>query len=64
MVINIKVNASGNVVEADFNERSSGTSNGCLVENAITYALRAKFNSASRENQKGTITYIFQEKAR
>lgn len=64
VVINIEVNASGNVVEADFNERSSGTSNGCLVDNAIAYALRAKFNSASRKNQKGTITYIFQEKAR
>ena len=41
VVINITVDAIGNVTEADFNEKSSGTSNGCLVENAITYALKA-----------------------
>ena len=64
VVINIKVNAYGNVIEADFNEHSSRTSNGCLVENAIAYALKAKFNSSSRADQKGTITYLFQQKAR
>jgi hypothetical protein len=31
VVINIKVDALGNVTEADLNEKSSGTSNGCLV---------------------------------
>ncbi|MDB4292076.1 hypothetical protein N9954_01615 [Maribacter sp.] len=64
VVINIKVNSLGHVVEADFNERSSGTANGCLVDNAISYALKAKFNSSSRADQKGTITYLFQQKAR
>ena len=64
VVVNIKVNSSGRVVEADFNQRSSGTSNGCLVDNAIAYALKAKFSSSSRVDQKGTITYIFQQKAR
>ena len=62
VVINIIVDGSGNVTEADFNEKSSGTSNGCLVENAITYALKAKFNSDSKASQKGTITYLFQGK--
>ena len=62
VVINITVDAIGNVTEADFNEKSSGTSNGCLVENAITYALKAKFNTAERTSQKGTITYLFQSK--
>ncbi len=62
VVINIEVDALGNVTEADFNEKSSGTSNGCLVENAIAYALKARFNSSDRENQKGTITYLFQGK--
>jgi hypothetical protein len=64
VVINITVDALGNVTEADFNAKSSGTSNGCLVDNAITYALKAKFNSSDKASQKGTITYIFQQKAR
>jgi len=62
VVINIEVNALGYVTEADFNEKSSGTSNGCLVENAIAYALKARFNSSEKETQKGTITYLFQGK--
>jgi len=62
VVINIIVDSNGNVVEADFNSKSSGTSNGCLVDNAIAYAFKARFNSASRASQKGTITYIFQSK--
>lgn len=64
VVINIIVDANGNVVDADFNEKSSGTSNGCLVDNAITYALKAKFSSSNKTSQKGTITYLFQQKAR
>ncbi len=62
VVINIEVNAVGNVTDATFNTKSSGTSNGCLVDNAITYALKAKFNSSSKQVQKGTITYLFQRK--
>jgi hypothetical protein len=62
VVINIEVNALGYVTEADFNEKSSGTSNGCLVENAINYAFKARFNSSEKEVQKGTITYLFQGK--
>ncbi len=64
VVVNITVDAVGNVTEADFNAKSSGTTNGCLVDNAITYALKAKFNSSDKTSQKGTITYIFQQKAR
>ncbi len=62
VVINIEVNAFGYVTEADFNEKSSGTSNGCLVDNAVAYALKARFNSSEKESQKGTITYLFQGK--
>lgn len=62
VVINIKVNGAGTVLEADFNNSSSNTSNGCLVDNAIIYALRARFNSSDKSYQKGTITYIFQGK--
>ncbi len=62
VVVNIDVNANGYVTDASFNEKSSGTSNGCLVDNAIAYALKAKFSSASKALQKGTITYLFQSK--
>ncbi|WP_424003094.1 hypothetical protein [Maribacter sp. IgM3_T14_3] len=62
VVINIEVDALGYVTEADYNEKSSGTSNGCLVDNAINYALKARFNSSDKESQKGTITYLFQGK--
>lgn len=62
VVVNIEVDAFGSVTKADFNEKSSTTSNGCLVENAIDYAYRAVFNSSTRNNQKGSITYMFQRK--
>ncbi len=62
VVINIKVDASGNVFEADVNKKSSSTLNGCLVDNAIAYALKSKFNNGSQQGQIGTITYLFQEK--
>ena len=64
IVINIKVDAIGNVYEANYNKKSSSTSNGCLVENAITYALKAKFNVSNKASQQGTITYLFQQKSR
>jgi TonB family protein len=62
VVINIVVDDSGYVTDADFNAKSSGTSNGCLVENAIAYALKAKFSPSDKASQKGTITYLFQRK--
>ena len=64
VVVNIEVDAFGNVISADFNSKSSGTSNGCLVDNAITYALKAKFSASSKDTQKGTITYLFKQKSR
>ncbi len=62
VVINIEVDDRGFVTDASFNASSSGTSNGCLVENAIAYALKARFSSSERSMQKGTITYLFQSK--
>ena len=62
VVINIQVDDRGFVTDASFNEHSSGTSNGCLVENAIAYALKARFSTSERTQQKGTITYLFQSK--
>ena len=62
VVINIKVDSSGYVTEATFNDSSSGTSNGCLVDNAIAYAYKARFSADSKASQIGTITYLFQSK--
>jgi hypothetical protein len=64
VVINIKVDPRGMVIEAEVNKKSSNTLNGCLVDNAIAYALKSKFNSGSRSDQMGTITYLFQGKQR
>ena len=61
VVINIKVSPQGDVTDASFNKNSSTTQNGCLVDNAINYALKAKFSSANTSSeQPGTITYLFQ----
>ncbi len=62
VVINIKVDSNGYVTEADFNDKSSGTNNYCLIENAITYALKARFSPDAKNSQIGTITYLFQRK--
>lgn len=62
VVINIVVDNLGNVLEAEYNKKSSNTSNGCLIDNAIEYAQKSKFNTGNKVSQKGTITYIFQGK--
>ncbi|MBT8204654.1 MAG: hypothetical protein KJO20_04705 [Eudoraea sp.] len=62
VVINITVDAYGYVKEATYNSKSSNTDNGCLVDNAITYAFRARFDTSDKASQIGTITYIFQSK--
>lgn len=62
VVINITVDANGYVNDTSFNEKSSTTNNGCLVDNAMAYAAKAYFNSSSKVSQKGTITYLFQGK--
>ncbi|WP_335965639.1 hypothetical protein [Galbibacter sp. PAP.153] len=61
VVINIKVDGYGNVTDASYNKGSSTTSNGCLIDNAITYALKARFTAKNgTPEQLGTITYLFQ----
>ena len=61
-MVNITVDNNGYVTEASFNDKSSGTDNGCLVDNAIAYALKARFSPDSKAAQIGTITYLFQSK--
>lgn len=59
IVINITVDAQGNVVDTYVNS-SSTSSNQCLVESALEYAKQAKFNAnPSKKTQIGTITFNF-----
>lgn len=60
VVINITVDDYGRVIEASYNKASSTTANGCLIDNAIYYARKARFNKDSKNKQLGTITYLFQ----
>ncbi|MBD0830963.1 hypothetical protein ICJ83_02350 [Aestuariibaculum sp. TT11] len=59
IVVNITVNANGDVVESDINS-SSSSSNKCLIDHALEYAKEAKFSKdASKPTQIGTITFNF-----
>lgn len=59
IVINITVDDDGNVVDTYLNT-SSNSDNECLIESAIEYAKKAKFNvSPGKQNQIGTITFNF-----
>jgi len=60
VVIGIEVNALGKVVKAFYNVGSSTTQNECLIESALQYAKKARFNtSAKKTSQLGSITYHF-----
>lgn len=60
VVITIEVNARGKVTKATFNPTLSETSNACLVESALKYAQRTRFNTKSDQPlQLGTIAYRF-----
>ncbi|MFD1614515.1 energy transducer TonB family protein [Gelatiniphilus marinus] len=59
MVINITVNAKGEVTDAYVNT-SSSTSNACLIEHALEYAKNARFSAdASKKSQIGSISFYF-----
>ena len=59
IVINITVNATGNVIDAYFNNASS-TKNDCLVEHALEYAKSSRFSAdANKKTQLGSITFSF-----
>lgn len=62
VVINITVNAAGEVTDAYLNN-SSTTDNDCLVDSALEYAKKARFNAkASKPSQIGSITFYFEGK--
>ena len=62
VVIDIKVNPEGRVLDAQVNTALSSTNNGCLLENALAYATKSYFNTKDGKTQWGTITYYFQGK--
>ncbi len=60
VVLHIEVSNLGKVLQATLNKNSSTTTNACLIESAINYAKKARFNTdASKPVQMGSITYIF-----
>ena len=62
IVVNIKVNQEGNVIDAYING-SSSSENGCLIDHALEYAKASKFNRDPKKAlQLGTITFLFQGK--
>ncbi|XCF06821.1 TonB family protein [Tamlana crocina] len=59
IVVNITVNANGKVTDAYLNS-SSNSSNECLIEHALEYAKKSKFNAdPSKSSQIGSITFNF-----
>lgn len=61
VVVNITVDALGNVTRTSINRSASTTRNECLTDQALEYAAQAKFSRlAGRDSQPGTITYNFQ----
>lgn len=61
IVVNIKVNESGDVYDAYVNG-SSNSNNKCLVDHAIAYAKSVEFDTSTRNDQLGTITFMFKGK--
>lgn len=62
IVVNITVNASGEVINTNYNN-ASNSSNQCLIEHAIEYAKKARFNAnSSKTSQIGTISFSFKGK--
>ncbi|WP_439150955.1 hypothetical protein [Winogradskyella sp.] len=61
IVVNIRVNEIGNVFDAYING-SSNSNNQCLIDHAIEYAMSVQFDSSNRDDQLGTITFLFKSK--
>ena len=60
IVITIEVNRLGKIVRMDYNKTLSTTTNGCLIDAALVYAKKTRFNTnSSKEKQLGTISYHF-----
>ena len=62
IVVNIVVNGKGIVTDATVNG-SSNSSNQCLINSALEYAKEALFDSSDKNEQIGTITFLFRGKS-
>ncbi len=60
IVLDIEVNSTGAITKKEYNKKASTSSNGCLIDQALSYASEALFNSTATVSQKGTITFNFQ----
>jgi len=61
IIVNITVNAEGNVIDTYLNT-SSNSNNECLTEHALEYAKAVVFNTSSTASQIGSITFYFKGK--
>ncbi len=59
VAVDLKVDASGKVTSAIYQQRGSTTSNANLKNIAIRKAMQLKFNSSENEEQIGTIIFVF-----
>jgi TonB family protein len=62
VVIRVKVNQAGQVIEAVFNPNGSTTTDSALIEAAIDAARKARFTESRAFIQGGEISYIFKMK--
>lgn len=62
IVVSITVNSKGDVIQTSING-SSNTDNECLINNALEYAQSIKFNSGSKKEQLGTVSFYFKNKS-
>ena len=61
IIINIKVNSLGNVIEAKYQQIGSTSSDASLISISEQASIKTKFNPDTSNNtiQSGTITYLF-----
>ena len=61
VVVNIKVSQKGNVKTVSVNTSGTNTNNECLINEALSYAKKARFNQDFNANssQSGTIQFVF-----
>lgn len=61
VVVQIKVNRNGDVVYAQVNTQASKGATDCMLEKAVLYAKKSRFNyvSAASQSQSGIIKYRF-----
>lgn len=59
VAVDLKVDGSGHVVSASYQQRGSTTANSYFVNKAVELAYKLKFNSGTADQQTGTIQFNF-----